>query len=215
MKRWATLVAIVLIAPLVGAQAIASYSLTKVGGIAGENGVFASQDGLITVYSDQTVRVQYGSDPKWKFIDNTGNVSFGFKEGVMKRVPDTIPLAAAHEFAFCDPLNQVDVWKTMDSGVGSLLPKGSRMKATESLGESYLLVVYATNASTSRYDLRFALMKGNNTEKYRLIRSDIVSAGGSYCGIQSIGENYRVIMTDEPTGSSDFSVEYVFAVKSQ
>jgi hypothetical protein len=187
--------------------------LTKVGGIAGEAGMFASSNRLITIHSDGSIRAQFGANGKWQVIDHSGPVSFELKGDAMRKSQDSVPLAVAHDFGFCDALNQVDISSTIDKGLRSTLPKNARVKATESIRDKLTLLVYASGSDSVRYPLRLALVQNDGEHKYSVVGEDSISTDGNYCGMQSLVGGYRVILVDEPAGSSDFSAAYVYMLR--
>jgi hypothetical protein len=187
--------------------------VVRIGAIAGESGVFASLNRLITMYSDGTIRAQFGVESKWQAIDHTGSVSFEVKEVNLRRSQDNVPLAVAHEFDLCDPLNQIDLSTTVDKNLALLLPKGSRIKAVEDTGHGLTLVIFATNDERVRYETRLALIESGQGHTYSTVGKSTVSTVGNYCGMRSLGDEYRAILIDEPAGSSDFSAAYIYALK--
>ena len=187
--------------------------LRKVGGIAGEDGMFASLNRLITMHSDKNIRAEFGANSKWQLVDHSGPVSFELKGDSMERSEDNVPLAVAHDFEFCDALNQVDISSTIDKGLVSALPQSARVKAVESIGEKLTLLVYAIGDNPVRYTVRVALVQYDGAHKYSILGADTVSADGNFCGMHSLVGGYRVILMDEPSGSSDFSAAYVYILK--
>jgi hypothetical protein len=213
MKRQVSVLLVILTTALARSQAPVSTRVARLGGIAGETGMVASLNRLVTVYSDNTIRVQSGTDLKWKIVEHSGPVSFEVKDEEMKRTQDNVPLAVAHDFSFCDALNQVDISRTVDRGILSILPKGALIKATERLSDNVTLVVYAESDSPVRYGIRVAMFQSKLAHKYSIVGEDTVTIDGNYCGMQSLGGNYRLILVDEPAGSSDFSAAFVYALR--
>lgn len=84
MKRLA-IISIVFISVLAESQAPQSGGLTRIGGIAGENGDFGSVNRLVGMYSGGSVSVQVGKNRKWQLIDHTDSVSFEVKADGMRR----------------------------------------------------------------------------------------------------------------------------------
>jgi hypothetical protein len=60
----------------------------------------------------------------------------------MRRVKDVVPAAVAHEFQFCDSLDQVSI--SVEDGIRALLPKGAKVKSTEKLLDGRVLIAYST-----------------------------------------------------------------------
>src|ERR1700721_3511882 len=90
------------------AQTPGASQLLGVGGIAAENGGFAFLNNLITAYSAGNIRVIQGTGERWSDVQIAGkSVSYELKDLSMKRVPDNVPIAVAHEFQFCDSFDQV------------------------------------------------------------------------------------------------------------
>lgn len=211
-KTLVVILALVFCVPAVPQNSPASH-LAKVGAVAGEAGMFASLNRLITMHSDKSVRAQYGTTGKWQFIEHSGPVSFELKGNSMVRSQDSVPLAVAHDFELCDALNQVDISSTTDKGLVSVLPKGARIKATESVSEKLTLVVYAATDNPVKYAVHLALVQNDEDHKFSKVADDTVSVDGNYCGLQALVGGYRVILLDEPAGSSDFSAAYVYRLK--
>jgi hypothetical protein len=74
------------------------------------------------------------------------------------------------------------------------------------------LVVYSTSASAVAYDIRVALLQLTNSGNYLLIKADTATEAGTVCGMQAADDDHYVVLTDEPSGSSDFLGVYVYAV---
>jgi len=214
MKKVSSLLVILICTALGWAQAAPSTNqLLKIGSVAGEAGIFASLNSLITVYSEGSIRAQFGDSPKWQPVDHSGPVSFEIKDEHLRRSQDNVPLAVAHEFDFCDALNQVNISTTVDKAIVLLLPKGSKIKAAEEINERLSLIVYSSASEPVRYDIHVALFKKSSAHSYSIIGTDTISTNGSYCGMRSFGEQYRAIFVDEPAGSSDFSAAYFYELR--
>lgn len=213
MKRRTGILLIIIAAAFANSQAPASSNLVRVGGISAENGVFGLQDRLITAYTDQTISVEFGSDSKRQFLHHSGSASFEVKGESMQWVQNNIPLTLAHEFQFCDSLNQVDISMRVDKEILLILPKNAKIKSTEDLSDNRTLVVYAEPDSRVIYKISMALVQGKLAQKYTMIGNDTVSSYGNFCGTQALTQNLRAILVDEPAGSSDFSAIYIYAIK--
>lgn len=193
------------------AQSTRPVHLVKVGSIAGDSGVFAILNGLVTMYSNGSLRTQNGADARWNLAGpGTKYLSFSINRGKMTATDDKVPLAATHGFAMCDPLNQINLANTADEDLLRLLPKNAKIKSVDGANTPLAFVVYSTGTSTIRYDTDVALVRHTDGGKYTLLSSAIVSHEGSYCGMEEIGADYRALLIDEPSGSSDFSVVYLF-----
>jgi hypothetical protein len=210
-----SLLLIIVAAGLSRAQVPAPNSLVRVGDISAENGVFAMQDGLITAYTDQTISVESGPNSKRQFLDHHGSASFEVKGESMRRVQNNIPLSFAHEFQLCDSVNQIS--RVVDKEILLVLAKDAKIKSTEDLSDDRILVVYTVPDNSDEaydgYKIMVSLLKANPTQKYSIVGSDTVTKYGSLCGTQALTQNLRAILVDEPAGSSDSSVVYVYAIK--
>ncbi len=194
------------------AQSTAPQRLVRIGGIAGEIGLLAFADGRISVYADKTIRIQFAPNPKWKILDHSGSASFEVSGESLRRTKDTLSLAVAKDFQFCDPLNQVDISSTVDKSVSLVLPANSKIKSKEDLRDDLTLVVYSAPNGKVRYDVQVALLQGTS-EKQAIVGVGTVSSDGNYCGTESLGGSYRAILIDEPRGSSDFSAAYIYEIR--
>src|ERR1019366_8025286 len=183
MERLA-IVSVILVSMLAKSQAPQSGGLTRIGGIAGENGEFGAVNRLVTMYSEGSIRAQVGKNQRWQTIDHTDSASFEVKGDGLRRAQDVVPAAVAHDYQFCDLLNQVDISATIDKELRSVLPKGAKVKAAENLGNGAFLVAFAASDTPVRYDLRLVLLLSNAGGKFKLFDTDTVSVDGSYCGMQ-------------------------------
>jgi hypothetical protein len=211
MKRLA-IISIVFVSMLAESQSPQSGGLTRIGGIAGENGTFGSVNRLVAMYSDVNIRVQVGNSEKWQLVDHTDSVSYEVTSNDMRRSQDNVPVAVAHDYQFCDPLNQVDISATVDKELSRALPKGAKVKAVENLGRGVFLVAFAASEQPVRYEIRLALLRNSTGGKFKRLDMDTVSVDGSYCGMQTLVEGYRAIFVNEPAGSSDSSAAYFYHV---
>jgi hypothetical protein len=216
MKRRFSVLLIMVTAAFASSQKPASNSLVRVGGISAENGEFAMQDALITAYTDQTIGVEFGPNPKRQFLGHSGSASFEVKGESMQRVQNHIPVTLAHEFQLCDSFNQIDR-SNVDTTIVSALPKNAKVKSTEDLIDGRILVVYTvpdnSNDSLIGYKIMVSLLKADPAQGYSVVGSDTVTSYGFYCGIQALTKNLRTILVNEPAGSSDFSAVYIYALK--
>jgi hypothetical protein len=195
------------------AQTPAASQLVKVGGIAAENGGFAFLNNLITAYSDGNIRVIQGAGDKWSDVQIAGkSVSYEVKNLSMKRVSDNVPIAVAHEFQFCDSFDQVS--HPVDAAFRAVLPKDAKVKAVEDYGDGRTLAIYSA-PGTDHYLIDFSLIESTPSNRYSMISTVPVSAYGDYCGMQAITREIRAVFVDEPSGSSDYSAVYLFAVQAR
>ena len=202
---------IIVCAALATPQAPTSNRVVRIGGISGEIGTFALSQGMITVYSDKSISVQFGTNPKRQYLEYSESVSFEVKGESMRRSQDKIPLALPRDFEFCDPLNQVNL--PGERKMRLALPKNARIKTIEELSDKRTLVVYSASDNHVAYEIRLVLLQSDTAQKYTIIGGDNVSKDGTYCGIQTMDGDHRVVLVDEPSGSSDFSAVYVYALK--
>jgi hypothetical protein len=140
-------------------------------------------------------------------------VSLRVRGETLQRTQTKIPLALAHDFQFCDAFDQIDISRSVDKGILSILPKDAKIKSAETLGNRLTFVVYATSNSPVAYPIRVAMFEGDATHGFAVVGTDSVSSDGNYCGVQTIGRNYRAILVNEPAGSSDSSAVYLYLLK--
>jgi hypothetical protein len=185
--------------------------LRKVVGLAGENGIAALQGDTISMFSEGNIWLEDPNGNGGRLeVKNSGAVSLRIRGTEWKRAESNLDISAAYGPAFCDPLNQVDIASTLGK-LPLALPKGARVKLAQA-SHGLTLVVYSISASTVRYDIRIALLQPTNSGNYLLIKADTVTEAGSVCGLQAVGGDRYVVLTDEPSGSSDFLALYVYAV---
>jgi len=195
------------------AQTPGASQLLRVGGIAAENGGFAFLNNLITAYSAGNIRVIQGTGERWSDVQIAGkSVSYELKDLSMKRVPDNVPIAVAHEFQFCDSFDQVS--RPVDAAFRAVLPQDAKVKAVEDYGDGLTLAIYSV-PSRDHYLIDFSLIESTASNRYSVISTVPVSEYGDYCGIQAITREMRAILVDEPSGSSDYSAVYLFAIQAR
>jgi hypothetical protein len=212
MRRNAALIA-TLASLFATAQAPTPTRLLRIGGIAGESGIFASSDDQVTMYSNGDIYTWSGAGSKRQLIVVSGSISLMVKGETLQRSQTKIPLALAHDFQLCDAFDQIDISRSIDKGISSILPKYAKIKSAETLGNGLTFVVYATADSTATYPIRAAMIEGDAIHGYAIVGIDSVSSDGNYCGVQTIGRNYRAILVNEPAGSSDASAVYLYLLK--
>ena len=161
-------VCLVLFAAILGkSQTTTPTRLIYVGGVAGETGTFGFMNRLVTIYSDGNVRAQFGGTPNWQLIDHANSASFQLQGQEMRTTTESVPMSAAHEFPFCDALNQVNISSTVNEKLLLALPRQSRIKTAENLGnEAAFLVVYAASDAPIRYETRISLLRRDPGGKY-------------------------------------------------
>ncbi|MGO8757853.1 MAG: hypothetical protein ACLQG3_06985 [Terracidiphilus sp.] len=211
MKRRLAALSILLFVTCATSQKPASNGLVRLGGISAENGEFALSDELITAYSDGDVWVESGAGQRELLQYKGGPVSFEIQNGTLGRAQQNPPLTLAHEFQFCDRLDQVSL--SYEKGIVAVLPEGAKVKSTEDLIDGRTFVVY-TVPGREHYAIMVALLRADRAQIYALLESDEVTTFGDYCGKQAMAQGIRAILVDEPAGSSDSSTVYFFALKS-
>lgn len=187
--------------------------VVRLGAISGENGEFGFSDRLITVYSRGDISVQLGDSVSEKMLRWKGHFSFQVVRNALRPSTRSVPLASSDQFAFCDPFNQVDLSARLDHDLRSLLPRNAEVKTVDEMGSGRIIVVYALGGTTVAYSTWIAVFQPDRNSRESLSRAMLVSRDGNYCGMRSLGPRYRAILIDEPSGSSDFSVVYVFALR--
>lgn len=194
-------------------QAPKSNDLMKLGGIAAENGEIAILNTLVTAYSSRNIRASAGKLVTFNIVGNDGRpVSYEIKTTGMQRVKDTVPAAVAHEFQLCDSLDQISM--PIENGIRALLPKGAKIKSTEKLLDGRILLAYS-EPSDEHYRLVLSLVDGTADIGHTTVGEEIISGYGDYCGMQSITKDIRAVLVNEPSGSSDFSAAYFFALRKK
>ena len=185
--------------------------LRRVVGLAGENGIVAFRGDTISIFSDKNIHLQNVNGDGWKMQEKiSGAVSLQIKTLQWKRVEQNLDVSAAYGPALCDPLNQVDIASTLGR-LPLALPKGAKVKAIRKFG-GLAIAVYSISGSTVTYDVRLALLQLTTSGDYLLIKSDIATEAGTYCGMQETDSHHIFLLADEPSGSSDFLAVYVYAV---
>jgi hypothetical protein len=131
VKRTIILFGLVFAASAVAAQD-SSVSFERLGGILGENGLFAMDGTRVSVYSNQSVYLQRGDDRTARLVDHDGpGVSVEIQNGNLQRITKHLPEGHAHWFQLCDGLDQIagPVFVGMDAA----LPKGVKIKQVDKL----------------------------------------------------------------------------------
>jgi hypothetical protein len=189
--------------------------IQKIVGIAAEDGIVALDGDKLSVYSNANIRIQDSTSLQWKLEEKkSGAVSVKVDGTRWKELLNPLPISTAYGFALCDPLNQIDV-RTTDNRVRSALPAGAKIKSLVHARDSLSLVVYSMSNNTVRYDVRIGVMQNEATGGYSLINDDLATDAGIFCGVQQGNGDLFFVFADEPSGSSDFSAVYVYAVVSK
>lgn len=197
------------------APQIVRPQLKKIVGLAAEDGVVAIRGNTLSVFSTGNIRVQDQTNQQWKMADKKADaVSVRVSDTRWRQLPNPLPISTAFGFAFCDPLNQVDIQAT-DSIVQSVLPPGAKVKSLVHVSDGLTVVVYAASNNTVRYDIRVALLKNEKTGGYSLLEDDLATDAGNFCGVHRGDGKVFFVFADEPSGSSDFSAVYVYGIASR
>src|SRR5271157_3491553 len=84
--------------------------LQKLVGIAAEDGIVALDGNKLSVFSRANIQIQDPTSLQWKLAEKkSGAVSVGVDGTRWQELPSPLPISTAYGFAFCDPLNQVDL----------------------------------------------------------------------------------------------------------
>jgi hypothetical protein len=186
--------------------------LRKLVGVAGENGVVALNGNKLSLFSPANIRIQDPTSPQWRLADTkSGAVSIRAHGAHWQELPTPLPVSAAYSFAFCDPLNQVNLRST-DVGVRSVLPASARVKSIIRVSDDLNFVIYSASANTVTYDVRVGLVENKKTGGYSLLDDQTATDAGTFCGVQRGNEGIFFVFGDEPSGSSDFSAVYVYTI---
>lgn len=208
----------VLLTLAIGLTSLAAFSnvqfkpgLRLIVGITGEDGVVALQDGKISMFSSKNIGIIGADSRKVKFLENAeGVVSLGFKDSGWKQMDSHLELSAASAPMLCDRLNQINIC-SIEKMVSKVLPKGSRIKAVKSTG-GYFYVVYSASKNTVKYDIHIAMLGPRSGGGFKLIKNDLVTEAGAFCGMRDAGDNLLYLIVDEPSGSSDRLAVYVYSL---
>ncbi len=187
--------------------------LIRLGGILGENGIFALQDSQITVYSDKTIYLQSGPDLVSRGVDHDGAVSIKVLDGGMRTISTHLPRAQAHEFQLCDAGDQI--WSPGVVGMSAVLPKGTKIKEIDKV-DDHLWLVLAAVPTGDWPNITIFLLRQDTRYHFSILQSDIVSGhGSSYCGTQFLDRDTRAILVNEVLGNdnSNFSAIYLYQIR--
>jgi hypothetical protein len=186
--------------------------LQKLVGIAAEDGIVALDGNKLSVFSTANIRIQDPTSLQWKLAEKkSGAVSVGVDGTRWQELPSPLPISTAYSFAFCDPLNQVDV-RASNNRIRSVLPAGAKVKSLVRVSDDLSLVVYSTSTNTVRYDVRVGVVQNRASNGYSLINDDLATDAGNFCGVQQANGDVFLVFADEPSGSSDFSAVYIYAL---
>lgn len=186
--------------------------LQKLVGIAAEDGIVALDGNKLSVFSRANIQIQDPTSLQWKLAEKkSGAVSVGVDGTRWQELPSPLPISTAYGFAFCDPLNQVDV-RASDNRIRSVLPAGAKVKSLVRVSDDLSLVVYSTSTNTVRYDVRVGVVQNRVSSGYSLINDDLATDAGNFCGVQQGNGDVFLVFADEPSGSSDFSAVYIYAL---
>jgi len=186
--------------------------LKRLVGIAAEDGVVAIDGNMVSVFSVGNIRVQDAEQLQWKLAHKKGGaVSFRAEGTGWYEQRSALPISTAHSFAFCDPLNQVDLG-SVNENLRSALPAEARVKSLIRVRSDLNLVVYSVSRKTVSYDVRVGLVQSKVAGGYSLVVDDLATDSGNFCGVQQGEEGLVFVFVDEPAGSSDFSAVYAYTI---
>lgn len=185
--------------------------LKRILGLSAESGAIALSGRTLSAFSAGDIWIQDPANLRWKLASAESGVwTVSVTRSGWRVLGRALPLSFAHGFAFCDRLNQVDVRST--SAAASAVPPGARVKAVTHLASGMDLVVYSESGEPVRYDIRVGLVQEAAPGRFSLLQDDLSTRSGSFCGVESGGGGVFFVFADEPTGSSDYSAVYAYAV---
>ena len=188
--------------------------LQRVAGIASEDGVVALNGNTVSSFSTDNVRLQDVKSLQWRLADKkNGAVSIRVDENGSRELETPLSISAAHSFALCDRLNQIDV-STADRNLRLAMPAGAKVKSLVPVNDNLSLVLYSDTGRTVTYDIRVGVIRRDASGAYSLMANDLATDSGNLCGVQQGDGNVFFIFADEPSGSSDFSSVYAYSVNS-
>lgn len=186
--------------------------LQRLVGIAAEDGIVALDGNRLSVFSTGNIRVQDATSLHWKLADKkSGAMSIRVEGTHWQELMTPLSVSTAYGFAFCDPLNQVDLRSTNEK-VRSVLPAGAKVKSLVRVNDDLNLVVYSLSGNTVHYDVRVGIVANKASGGYSLINDEIATDSGNFCGVQQGNGGVFFLFADEPSGSSDFSSVYVYSI---
>jgi hypothetical protein len=185
--------------------------LKRLMGLASEYGVVALDGNTVSAFSTENIRMQDAS-LQWRLADKKEDSVTIRVEAKGSNVLETpLHISAAHSFALCDRLNQIDE-RSSDHSLSLALPKGTKVKSLVRIGDELSLVVYSVSDNTVRYDIRVGLVRRESSGAYSLVDGDLATDSGNFCGVQQGDGDLVFVFADEPSGSSDFSAVYAYSV---
>jgi len=106
------------------------------------------------------------------FSRDSAPISFKVTGNFLQRVGNHLPLATAHEFAFCDSFDQVALQG--ETNILSALPKEAKVKSTENRIDGDVLVVYSLPGE-EHTKLLVSLLKPAPGQGYTVASTDTVT----------------------------------------
>jgi hypothetical protein len=185
-----------------------SASLVRLGGISGENGLFALNGTRVSVYSDQSVYLQTGEDRTARLADHDGPVSVEIQNGSLQRTTKHLPKGQAHWFQLCDNRDQIANGSVL--GMSAFLPKGVKIKEVDKLAGPFWLVVASSVVGTELPKTSIYLLREDAPRNFAVVHSDTVSESGFYCGIQSLGRDTMAILVAEIAKSNNANLRAIY-----
>ncbi len=179
-------------------------SLIRLGGISGENGLFALEGARVSVYSDQSVYLQSGEDRTPRLVDHDGPVSVEIQNGNLQRVTTHLPKGQAHWFPLCDGGDQIATWGVV--GMSAVLPKGLKIKQVDKVAGNFWLVLASSVVGTELLRMSIYLLREDASHQFAVVQSDTVSESGFYCGTQFLGRDTIAILVAEIAKSNNANI---------
>lgn len=205
------LLGVLLIPALLSGQTTRPH-LHRLFGIASEDGIIAIEGNTVSVFSSENVRLQNEKSLNWQLANTkNGAISIQATSKGWRETGVPLPISSAHGFALCDRLNQVDL-SSLVRNLRLALPKGAKVKSFIRIDENVNLIIYSVSANQVRYDVRVGLVEHEASGAYSLTANDLATDAGNFCGIQQGEGDLFFVFADEPSGSSDFSSVYAYAV---
>lgn len=205
------ILAILVTAGTTPAQTPKAKALTAIGGISAENGEFSFIGNRVTAFSDRDISVWRGTHGKWELVTAGGGaIPFEIRETGLANVTGNVSSALAHEFQLCDSFDQISI--SVDDEIRAILPADAKVKAIEELVDGRILVAFS-KPEAKHHLLMLSLFESDPNNHYKLVGTETASVHGDYCGMQVLTRRIWAMLVDEPSGSSDFSAIYFFAIQ--
>lgn len=205
------IIAFLAITGTTSAQTPKAKALTTIGGISAENGEFALVGNRVTAYSDKDIFLWQGANGKPGLVTaGGGSLTFEVRESGLVNVTGNVSSASAHEFELCDSFDQIS--RPVDDDIRTALPAGAKVKAREEMIDGRVLVAYS-KPGIDHYLLMLSLFESAPNNHHKLVGTETASDYGEYCGMQVLTATTWAMLVDEPSGSSDFSAVYFFAIQ--